>query len=179
MAITRAIKDKGDTIRLPIHLIDKASEVENAEFALASKLGERPSDEQLAVAVGLDVEKLHKLRALAASTLTPPSSLESPIHGEGRMLIETIPGAYSLNPYEYCGRQDMIRFTNGAVEKLSLNRSDILKKRFGLNGEQELTFKEVAAQRGCSIPNVDRIQRDALKAFEPSDLEEFRLFLTA
>lgn len=177
-SISRCVKNTRDTIRLPMHLIDKAFEVEYAEFELASKLGRPPSSEELADVVGLDVEKLDKLKVHADRTLNAPETIDASID-EDRLLAEKIPGKCGLTQYEYFELVDARTIVNRALRPLSPVQRDTLKKRFGLKGCQEKTLKQIAKQRGCSIENVARIQRLAMKSFDPDDLAEFRLFLSA
>lgn len=177
--ITRAIKNTGDTIRLPVYLIDAATKADNTEFTLATKLGRSPSKEELASAIGLDVEKLDKLRVLADATLKAPDSLDTPVNADDRTLAEVVPDTYFLTPYEHCERKDIKTSIRSAIDSLSSNHRNTLMQRFGLDGQEELTLDEIARQRDCTFQNVALTQRRALKAFDPDDLYEFRIFLTA
>lgn len=178
-SISRCIKKTRDTIRLPMHLIDKAFEVGYAEFTLATRLGRRPSREELATEVGLKVEKLDKLKAHAARTLNAPESLDAPVYGDGNLLSETIPGEYGLNPYEYCEKVDLESLVRNVVDSLPKNRREIVNDRFGLNGNDESTLNEIAARRGCKHQNIDGILGRTFNSLDPDDLYEFKIFLTA
>ncbi|HQG29534.1 MAG TPA: sigma-70 family RNA polymerase sigma factor, partial [Candidatus Ozemobacteraceae bacterium] len=77
-AITRAIADQARTIRIPVHMVETINKLRKASRKLVQKLGRDPAVEELALEVGLPVEKVKNIM----KTAMDPISLETPINGE-------------------------------------------------------------------------------------------------
>src|SRR5579871_2749559 len=80
-AISRALADQGRTIRLPVHVGDQVRKVLKARRTLTQKLNRDPSNEEVAVEVGVTPERVGELFELVAH----PVSLETPV-GDGESL---------------------------------------------------------------------------------------------
>src|SRR4029078_3780891 len=71
-AITRAIAEKGRTIRLPIHITEKLNKIKKAQRYLAQKLGRAATASELATELELTPKQIREYLELAR----PPLSLE-------------------------------------------------------------------------------------------------------
>ena len=67
-AVTRAIADKGRTIRIPVHMVEKLNKVVHVERQLVQALGREPVPEEIALRAGV-----HR-RARCATSCASPSS---------------------------------------------------------------------------------------------------------
>ena len=74
-AITRAIADQSRTIRVPVHMVETINKINRASRELLQKHGREATNEEIADAVHMSVEKLLRIRKIAQE----PLSLETPV----------------------------------------------------------------------------------------------------
>src|SRR3712207_6092783 len=77
-AVTRAIADKGRTIRIPVHMVEKLNKVVHVERQLVQALGREPSPEEIATELEWSVREVRDIQRMALQ----PVSLEKPIGEE-------------------------------------------------------------------------------------------------
>ncbi len=76
--ITRALSDKSRTIRLPVHMVELISKLKKAIKRLSEKLGHKPTNEDIAVEINLDINKVKDI----LQVMELPISLHSPVSSE-------------------------------------------------------------------------------------------------
>src|ERR1700686_4668440 len=64
-SIKRALANQSKTIRLPVHLVDKISKMRKMAMALTEEFGREPSDEELALELGMPVNKVAHLKSVS------------------------------------------------------------------------------------------------------------------
>lgn len=159
-AIGRAIADKGRTIRLPVHLLDAGHQIGKKRSEMAAELGREPTDEDLAKAMGVDAEKIGKMRVWTQS----PVSIDEPISSErddplGDFLAveaeEPLPWTPLIPDKGHLLLEEEFR-------KLKPMEQDVLRLRFGLT-DDELTLREIGDKYGLSRERIRQLQEAGLK----------------
>lgn len=74
-AVTRAIADKGRTIRVPVHMVEKINKYYRAQRSLAADLNRDPENDEVARAMGVEVEEIQRIRRVSRRSI----SLEIPV----------------------------------------------------------------------------------------------------
>ncbi len=77
-AVARALADKGRTIRIPVHVVERLNRIVRAERKLRAERGREPTLEEIAAESELSVEEVDQIRRSAQT----PISLEKPV-GDG------------------------------------------------------------------------------------------------
>ena len=77
-AVTRAIADKGRTIRIPVHMVEKLNRVVHIERQLVQRLGREPRPEEIAEELEMTTDEVRDILRMAQH----PVSLEKPIGEE-------------------------------------------------------------------------------------------------
>ncbi|MBV9472191.1 MAG: sigma-70 family RNA polymerase sigma factor, partial [Solirubrobacterales bacterium] len=77
-AVTRAIADKGRTIRIPVHMVEKLNKVVHVERQLVQQLGREPTPDEIAAELETTVREVRDVLRMAQQ----PISLEKPIGEE-------------------------------------------------------------------------------------------------
>src|SRR5580704_8211394 len=77
-AITRAIADQAHTMRIPVHMTDAITKVVRTSRQLFNEIGREPTPEELAVKLGMPLEKVRKTLKIAKE----PLSMETPVGDE-------------------------------------------------------------------------------------------------
>jgi RNA polymerase primary sigma factor len=161
-AISRALADKGREVRLPVHMIDAQHRLTKARRQLTGKLGRQPTTEELAVATNMPLDKVEKMRSWL---LEQSVSIDKPVgDDEGRVLGEVLedPDREVGSPTDDL---EWVALTTEVAELLRELRpieADILRQRFGLGTEQELTLKEIGDKYNLSRERIRQLQEQAL-----------------
>src|SRR5215210_7863438 len=78
-AIQRGLENTSRTIRLPVHVAQRARKVGRVERELATKLGHEPSNEEIALAAELPLEEVIEIRKAERAI----ASLDKPVGEDG------------------------------------------------------------------------------------------------
>jgi RNA polymerase primary sigma factor len=159
-AISRALADKGRAVRIPVHMLDTYNRVARATQAIATRTGHEPSPAELEEETGISAEKLEKIRGYWAET---PFSLDRPVNDEdGRKFIDFIEEENTPNPYEHLVSQTWSEEVQRLLSTLTPMEARILRWRFGLDEEDELTLKEIGDKYNLSRERIRQLQEQAL-----------------
>jgi len=158
-AIERGLQNKARTIRMPVHVLQRERRVGKAERELTAKLERSPTDEEIARAAGLSLKQVREVID-APRTVT---SLDKPVGEEEEgTLGEVLPGE-GPDPEDEVDIDLERRVVREALEMLPDEQRDVLRLRFGLNGESEPhTLDQVVERLGISRNRVRRMEADGL-----------------
>jgi RNA polymerase primary sigma factor len=157
--ISRSIADQSRTIRIPVHLVETMNKIKRVERSLVQRLGREPTVEEVALAVGLPVEKLEEFRRLAVD----PTSLDAPVgeDGDGSM-GELIEDANAIVPVEAASYLLLQRHLRAVLDELSPRERTVIERRFGLVDAQPHTLEQVGSELGLTRERIRQIEAKAL-----------------
>jgi len=159
-AISRALADKGRAVRIPVHMLDTYNRVARATQAIATRTGKEPTPEELEKETGIAADKLEKIKGYWAET---PFSLDRPVNDEdGRKFIDFLEQENVPTPYEQLVSQKWSDEVRRLLETLTPMEARILRWRFGLDDEDELTLKEIGDKYNLSRERIRQLQEQAL-----------------
>jgi RNA polymerase primary sigma factor len=161
-AISRALADKGREVRLPVHMIDAQHRLTKARRQLTGKLGRQPTSEELAEATQMPLDKIEKMRSWL---LESSVSIDKPVgDDEGRVLGEVLedPDRDPTSPTDDLEWEALTTEVRDLLRELRPIEADILRQRFGLGTEQELTLKEIGDKYNLSRERIRQLQEQAL-----------------
>ncbi len=161
-AISRALADKGREVRLPVHMIDAQHRLTKARRQLTGELGRQPTSEELATATQMPLDKIEKMRSWL---LEQSISLDKPVgDDEGRVLGEVLedPDREEVSPTGDLEWEALTTEVRDLLRELRPIEADILRQRFGLGTEQELTLKEIGDKYHLSRERIRQLQEQAL-----------------
>jgi RNA polymerase primary sigma factor len=159
-AVQRGYQNRARTIRVPVHVAELERKAAHAERELAASLGRMPSEEEIAEATKVPLEKLQHARE-AVRSLT---SLDRPIGEEGTGTLAELVAAPEGDPVEELtvGLDDQA--LRRALESLGDVERRVVELRFGLDGGGEpLSVQKVAAEVGVARDRVREIEQRALE----------------
>jgi RNA polymerase primary sigma factor len=160
-AISRALADKGRAVRLPVHMIDAYHRVAKSSRELSTKFGRQPTSAELEAVTGIAAAKIEKMRTF----LTDQSfSLDRAVSDEdGRKFIDFLTepeGTPTIT--DRLALQAMTDEVRELLDQLRPIEADILRQRFGLDTDQELTLKEIGDKYNLSRERIRQLQEQAL-----------------
>jgi len=172
-AITRAIADKGRTIRLPVYANTALNHIRRERQRLLQELGREPTEEELAEATGLDPTRLVELQ----TTDGAPVSLEWHIGGdEEQELGDALADTESASPEDLATTHALKEEVHRVLEAVLTPRERlVLQLRFGLGNSQAHPLEQVGRELGITRERVRQIEAGALaKLRQPPVLERLR-----
>lgn len=160
-SMTRAIACQSRTIRLPVHLSERLSAIRKVSLDLAHKLGAMPSRGEIAEALQMPIEELDGLLRQALTT----SSLDAPVNGdEGRSFLgDLIADGNDEEPLDRVERGIHQEQLSRWLQHLSEQEHQVLRLRFGLDGEDRHTLAEIGRLLEVSRERVRQVELKALR----------------
>jgi RNA polymerase primary sigma factor len=160
-AITRALADKGRTVRLPVHIVERLSAIRRSSNDLRHELGREPEMVEVAEAAGLTEDELQTLLDVAESPLSLDASSDS--EGDTPDLMRAVADPNQAEPFDITYGRMRMRGVAQAVCDLPERERSVLVLRYGLGGEDPWTLGEIAGHLGISRERVRQIEARALE----------------
>ena len=162
-AVTRAIADKGRTIRIPVHMVEKLNKVVHVERQLVQALGREPTPEEIAAELECTPREVRDILRIAQQ----PVSLEKPVGEEDESeLGDFVEDQTADSPFELASvnlRRDNVR---RALAALPAREREVIEMRFGLTGERPRTLEEVGQAFNVTRERIRQIENHTLKKLE-------------
>jgi RNA polymerase primary sigma factor len=158
-AIQRGIANKARTIRIPVHIGQRERKVARVERELHAKLGRPPTDEEVAKEAEVSVAEIEEIRDAARAV----TSLDKPIGEEGEAAFGDIMASDEPEPEEEVEVSLRAEALHRALEHLPDRERQVVKLRFGVNGNDPTPLRETGRQMGLSPERVRQLEAKALK----------------
>jgi RNA polymerase primary sigma factor len=172
-AISRAVADKGRTIRLPVYVNTALNRIRRERQRLLQELGREPSEQELAEATGLDPLRMIELQSAPGA----PVSLELPVgEDEEQELGDVLADTESATPEDIATTQTLKDEVQRVLESVLTPRERlVLQLRFGLGNGQAHPLEQVGRELGITRERVRQIEAGALaKLRQPPVLDRLR-----
>jgi RNA polymerase primary sigma factor len=172
-AISRAVADKGRTIRLPVYVNTALNRIRRERQRLLQELGREPTEQELAEATGLDPIRMVELQSAPGA----PVSLELPVgEDEEQELGDVLADTESASPEDIATTQTLKDEVQRVLESVLTPRERlVLQLRFGLGNSQAHPLEQVGRELGITRERVRQIEAGALaKLRQPPVLERLR-----
>jgi RNA polymerase primary sigma factor len=159
-AITRSIADQSRTIRIPVHMSEVINKTYRVSRSLLQELGREPSEQELAEAMQLPVEKIREILKVSAD----PISLDTPIGEEDDShLGDFIKDESIVGPEEAAAYSVLRDQISKLLETLTDREQRVLILRFGLKDGRTRTLEEVGKEFHVTRERIRQIEAKALR----------------
>jgi RNA polymerase primary sigma factor len=158
-AVARALADKGRTIRMPVHIVERMQKMGRAERSLWTQLGREPTLEEIADEASLTLQQVLEVRAAARAS----TSLDAPIgDSEDAVFGDFVAGDDPLpeETVELGLRSETLR---AALLSLPEREREVLTMRYGLDGAEPRTLEQIGRSLGLTRERVRQIELDSLR----------------
>ncbi len=158
--VTRAIADQGRTIRVPVHMSDRIRQLYRAGRELEQEHGRKPTPDELAAALRIDVRKVRWMLRVSWQ----PLSLERPVGDDedsefGHFIENDLAPNPSTSAFEVILREKI----DALLGTLTPREARILQLRFGLLNGESHTLEEVGEKFGLTRERIRQIEGRALR----------------
>jgi RNA polymerase primary sigma factor len=158
-AVQRGVANKSRTIRIPVHIVEREQKIARAERKLLTELERTPTDEEIANEAKLPVKQVREVRHAARAV----TSLDKPVGAEGDASLGDIVAVSEGGPEQEVHvslEHDALR---RAVDELPKREQEVVKLRFGLNGDPDpKSLEQIGREMGLTRERVRQIEREAL-----------------
>jgi RNA polymerase primary sigma factor len=162
-AVTRSLADKGRTIRIPVHMVERLNRLIHAERRLIQQLGREPRAEEIAAELECPVGEVRDVMRMAQQ----PISLEKPVgEEEGSALADFVEDVAAESPFEIASqslrREDITR----VLASLPSREREVIELRYGIVGGRSRTLEEVGRAFNITRERVRQIENRTLKKLQ-------------
>jgi RNA polymerase primary sigma factor len=162
-AVTRSLADKGRTIRIPVHMVERLNKLIHAERRLIQQLGREPSPNELADELECTVREVRDVMRITQQ----PISLEKPVGEEDdSSLADFVEDVSAESPFEIAS--EALRRDNIARVLACLPRREreVIEMRYGIVGGRSRTLEEVGRAFNITRERVRQIENRTLKKLQ-------------
>ncbi|OGM07003.1 RNA polymerase sigma factor RpoD [Candidatus Woesebacteria bacterium GWC1_42_13] len=174
-AITRAIADQARTIRIPVHMVETINKLYRTSRKLMQDLGREPTPEEIGDQLDLDADRVREIFKIAQEV----TSLEAPVGEDQESILgDFIPDERELSPIDQASKQLLKDHLDEVLSTLSDREARVLKLRFGLEGNKQMTLEEVGRVFGVTRERIRQIEAKALRKLKhPSRRKKLQDYL--
>ena len=158
-ACSRAIRNQGDLIRLPIHLGERRRKLRAVRDRMGQELGREPTPEELAMELDLTPQQVADALSVAAVS----ASLDEPVGDGGAIRSDFVRDERNVDPYEEIDAAIDGQALSAAVAGLPERERRIVENRLGLAGHTPQTLEELGRELGLTRERVRQLETRALK----------------
>ncbi|GAB4439182.1 MAG: RNA polymerase sigma factor RpoD [Anaerolineae bacterium] len=174
-AVSRALSDQGRTIRVPVHMGERITQLSRVSRELVQRNGHTPTEEEIAEEMGISMRLLERIRQAAQY----PLSLEMEVGEEmDSTLGDFIEDKNNPHPDDSTMCQLLTERMDDVLASLTAREHRVLQLRFGLHDGRSYTLEEVGQKFGVTRERIRQIEAKALsKLRHPRRSRRLRDFL--
>ena len=161
-AITRAIADQARTIRIPVHMVETINKVLRTTRKLTSELNREPTNEEIAKALDMDVDKVDYVMRIKQDIASLDASIGREGDDEDSVLGDFVEDEERDSPEDSAANQILKEQLSEIIATLTDREQKIIRLRFGIGGGRPHTLEEVGAEFDVTRERIRQIEAKAL-----------------
>lgn len=168
-AVTRAVADYGNTIRIPVHMTESYNKIRRIKQKYLQEHGKQPSDNELAEMSGVPLPKVQ----LLIQAMRGVESIDAPIgDDEDATKLDFVRGDEDLDPQRRFMITAMEEEIKRSLDRLSEREATVLRLRYGIGTSHDHTLEEVGRSMGLTRERVRQIESAAIRKLRSPDFAE-------
>ncbi len=158
-SILQALAENSRLVYLPLNQVNNLSKIHRFLSDFAQKNERMPSNEEIAEALDIDVEKVKTIMQSSGR----PTSMDAPLaDDEGSCLLDLLQSRDGSNTERDLITGSLITEVSAAVKKLPERERKVIEMFFGLNGP-EMNLEDIGRELHLSRERVRQLKEKALK----------------
>jgi len=166
--IFRALADYGRSIRVPLPMVEASHRVARARRLFEARHGRKPADDEVAALSGLDVGTVAAVDAI----IDDPISLQAHVGDQDFDVLDRLADGSTPLPDEQVAVARLEHRVRCLFEALAPCEKEVLRLRFGLDGNAEHSLVQAATYLGVSRERVRRLEERALSKLRAQSLRD-------
>ncbi len=164
-AIKRTLINAVQPIHIPAYMVELIARWKETTRRLEDEFGRQPSSEELAAAMEVPLKKLQIIRRAIKAFHAPP---QAPVGEDGNAIdfAEMFEDVRGAKPDEITAQLDDFQTIVKLLDAIDERDARVLKLRFGLEGQEPLTLKQIGEEVGLTRERVRQIEVDALRKLQ-------------
>ena len=159
-AVQRGVANKSRTIRIPVHIAEREQKIARAERDLLTKLARAPTEEEIAKAAKLPLKQVREVQSAARAV----ASIDKPVGQESDTTLGELIAGEDAPPEEELTISLRSEAVRSAVAKLPEREREVVKLRFGLDGDPDpQSLEQIGRHLGMTRERVRQIESQALQ----------------
>jgi RNA polymerase primary sigma factor len=168
-SIKRALINSVQPIHIPAYMVEMMSKLKYAMRVLEERLGRLPNIDELSEHMKMPAKKLRIIRKAVKAYNSPTQSGSA----DGELTInDLVADTNTPTPDEIVRGDDDLRQLAGLMENIDPRAAKILKLRYGLDGDDPLTLKQIGEKIGLTRERVRQIEHETLQKLRDAMLIE-------
>jgi RNA polymerase primary sigma factor len=176
-AITRALTEQTRMIRVPLHKMEKMKQLARIQQRMWQGLEEEPTVEELAQQMDLSVQQIVDLLVITKSQEPLSLDIRRKVGDDDLPLSDLLEDDQTNSPEQIVITQTLEAQIRDLLQSLTPRERQVIRYRYGLDGDREHTLHEVGRKLGLSHEAVRQVECRALRKLDPLSrdrkLEEF------
>jgi RNA polymerase primary sigma factor len=158
-AILQYLGEQSRTVRLPLNKTTALTRITRESQRLGQELGRDPTAEELAKRMSITPQEVERVLNMPVKQF----SLDDPIEGQdNEFYVETLRDDDSQSPDEALFEASRTEDIDTALAALNPREEDILRRYYGLGGQQPHTLEEIGARYRLTRERVRQIRDRAI-----------------
>jgi RNA polymerase primary sigma factor len=159
-SISRAIADRGRTIRVPVHMHEQSKRFARVRQLHIQEYGREPTPEELAARLGVSLDVVQQVRRLSKE----PISIDTPVGEDGNLLLgDFISDDNAVSAFEVACQTDRADQVRSLLATLSPREQKILRLRFGIEEKSDHTLGQIGQQFSLTRERIRQLEARALE----------------
>ena len=159
-SIKRMLINATQPVHIPAYMVDLINKHRDVVNSLRDDVGHAPTNQEVAEAMDVPLKKLTSIRrAMRAYSGRKPRT----IGGESMSLSEVFEDPKNIRPDEQVEQRETIKDILFFLGQLDHRDARVLRLRFGLEGQDPLTLKEIGLVIGLTRERIRQIEIDSLR----------------
>ena len=168
-AVTRAVADYGNTIRIPVHMTESYNKIRRIKQKYLQEHGKQPSDNELAQLSGVPLPKVQ----LLIQAMRGVESIDAPIgDDEDATKLDFVRGDEEQDPQRRFLGTAMEEEIKKSLDRLTDREATVLRLRYGIGTSHDHTLEEVGRSMGLTRERVRQIESAAIRKLRSPDFAE-------
>src|SRR6516165_2272664 len=164
-SIKRALVNTAKTIRIPAYMVELLAKWRRATSKLQDELGRPPTHEEVARTLDLPKKKLNIIKKAIRVYNSAPQTDQAET---GWSLDEMLMDGRARTPDTEMVEADDLHHVLDLLDKMDKREATVLRMRFGLDGGEQKTLKEIGECLGLTRERVRQIESEALSKLSES-----------
>jgi len=170
-SIKRMLVNASQPIHIPAYMVDLISKWRASRARLEEAFGRTPTSDEIAKDLDIPPRKVHAIKR-AMKAVNAPTQSPAGNDDEATDLAEMCEDTRNHAPEDPVVKSEEFELVLQMLDQIDERDARVLKLRYGLEGQEPLTLKEIGREVGLTRERVRQIEMEALRRIQAQILND-------